>query len=132
MDRVDSCKVKEIKIENWNYLRRVLTLLRLQFQLSYFSLTIIYSHFVICQEKSGIEVFWRPVSNNASALVFFSRRTDMPYRYQTSLSKLNYTTGSYKVLYVFNVLHPLILHTNNSILSTYIFCADVQMIHLLP
>lgn len=50
-----------------------------------------------CQEKSGIEVFWRPLMNNASALVFFSRRTDMPYRYQTSLGKLNYTAGSYKV-----------------------------------
>lgn len=59
-----------------------------------------YSHFLVissCQEKSGIEVFWRPLSDNASALVFFSRRNDMPYRYQTSLSKLNYTTGSYKV-----------------------------------
>lgn len=49
------------------------------------------------QEKSGIEVFWRPLSKNASALLFFSRRTDMPYRYTTSLSKLNYTAGSYKV-----------------------------------
>lgn len=49
------------------------------------------------QEKSGIEVFWRALSANASALVFFSRRTDMPYRYKTSLSKLNYTSGYYKV-----------------------------------
>lgn len=49
------------------------------------------------QEKSGIEVFWRALSDNASALVFFSRRTDMPYRYKTSLSKLNYTSGYYKV-----------------------------------
>uniref|UniRef100_A0A3Q3WQ77 Alpha-galactosidase n=1 Tax=Mola mola TaxID=94237 RepID=A0A3Q3WQ77_MOLML len=55
----------------------------------------------IIKEKSAIEVFWRPLSNNASALVFFSRRTDMPYRYQTSLSKLNYTTGSYKIFDVF-------------------------------
>nr|XP_057912665.1 alpha-N-acetylgalactosaminidase [Doryrhamphus excisus] len=56
----------------------------------------------ILKEKSGIEVFWRPLSNDASALVFFSRRTDMPYRYQTSLSKLNYTSGSYKVHDVFS------------------------------
>uniref|UniRef100_A0A672GWF4 Alpha-galactosidase n=1 Tax=Salarias fasciatus TaxID=181472 RepID=A0A672GWF4_SALFA len=55
----------------------------------------------IVKEKSGIEVFWRPLSGDASALVFFSRRTDMPYRYQTSLSKLNYTTGSYKAFDVF-------------------------------
>lgn len=51
-----------------------------------------------CQEKNNINVFWRPLSNNASALVFFSRRNDMPYRYQTTLGKLNYTAGSYMVL----------------------------------
>ncbi|XP_026779085.2 alpha-N-acetylgalactosaminidase [Pangasianodon hypophthalmus] len=51
--------------------------------------------------NSGIEVFWRPLSNKASALVFFSRRTDMPYRYQTSLKALSYTPGSYKVYDVF-------------------------------
>ncbi|XP_041814536.1 alpha-N-acetylgalactosaminidase-like [Chelmon rostratus] len=55
----------------------------------------------IVKEKSGIEVFWRPLSNNASALVFFSRRNDMPYRYQTSLSKLNYSAGIYKIFDVF-------------------------------
>ncbi|CAK6962183.1 alpha-N-acetylgalactosaminidase-like [Scomber scombrus] len=55
----------------------------------------------IIKEKSGIEVFLRPLSSNTSALVFFSRRTDMPYRYQTSLSKLNYTTGSYKIFDIF-------------------------------
>lgn len=43
------------------------------------------------QEKSHIEVFKRPLSGEASALVFFSRRTDMPYRYHSSLSQLNYT-----------------------------------------
>ncbi|XP_029985158.1 alpha-N-acetylgalactosaminidase-like [Sphaeramia orbicularis] len=55
----------------------------------------------IVKEKSGIEVFLRPLSNNASALVFFSRRHDMPYRYQTTLSKLNYTTGRYKIIDVY-------------------------------
>ncbi|XP_056150645.1 alpha-N-acetylgalactosaminidase-like [Lampris incognitus] len=55
----------------------------------------------IIKEKSRIEVFWRPLLDDTSALVFFSRRTDMPYRYQTSLSKLNYTTGSYKVYDVY-------------------------------
>lgn len=51
------------------------------------------------QEKSGIEVFWRQLSDGASALVFFSRRVDMPYRYKTSLSKLSYLPGSYKVAF---------------------------------
>ncbi|XP_019947332.2 alpha-N-acetylgalactosaminidase [Paralichthys olivaceus] len=55
----------------------------------------------IVKEKSGIQVFWRPLSKNASALVFFSRRTDMPYRYKTSLSKLSFTSGSYKIIDVF-------------------------------
>ncbi|XP_042323691.1 alpha-N-acetylgalactosaminidase [Sceloporus undulatus] len=45
----------------------------------------------ILQEKSRIEVFLRPLSHSASALVFFSRRTDMPYRYTTSLARLNFT-----------------------------------------
>uniref|UniRef100_A0A8C3BBV4 Alpha-galactosidase n=1 Tax=Cairina moschata TaxID=8855 RepID=A0A8C3BBV4_CAIMO len=44
----------------------------------------------IVKEKSGIEVFLRPLSRAASALVFFSRRTDMPYRYTTSLAKLSF------------------------------------------
>ncbi|XP_015282997.1 PREDICTED: alpha-N-acetylgalactosaminidase [Gekko japonicus] len=48
----------------------------------------------ILQEKSHIEVFLRPLSNSASALVFFSRRTDMPYHYTTSLAKLNYTQNA--------------------------------------
>ncbi|CAG5928150.1 unnamed protein product [Menidia menidia] len=56
----------------------------------------------IVKEKSGIEVYWRPLSNNASALVFFSRRNDMPYRYTTSLRKLKYPTGSYKIFDVFS------------------------------
>ncbi|MCJ8743134.1 hypothetical protein PDJAM_G00090300 [Pangasius djambal] len=55
----------------------------------------------LIKESSDIEVFWRPLSNKASALVFFSRRTDMPYRYQTSLKVLSYTPGSYKVYDVF-------------------------------
>ncbi|KAL2309143.1 hypothetical protein Nmel_005326, partial [Mimus melanotis] len=41
-------------------------------------------------EKSHIEVFLRPLSQAASALVFFSRRTDMPFRYTTSLAKLHF------------------------------------------
>ncbi|KAG9329127.1 hypothetical protein JZ751_007547 [Albula glossodonta] len=50
----------------------------------------------LLKEKSRIEVFWRPLVDSASALVFFSRRTDMPYRYRTSLLNLGYPSGSYK------------------------------------
>ncbi|KAK2544192.1 hypothetical protein Q9966_002194 [Columba livia] len=42
------------------------------------------------EEKSHIEVFLRPLSQGASALVFFSRRTDMPFVYNTSLAKLHF------------------------------------------
>lgn len=35
-------------------------------------------------------MFLRPLSQAASALVFFSRRTDMPFRYTTSLAKLHF------------------------------------------
>ncbi|CAM9984442.1 unnamed protein product [Bubo scandiacus] len=44
----------------------------------------------IVKEKSHIEVFLRPLSQAASALVFFSRRTDMPFLYTTSLAKLHF------------------------------------------
>ncbi|XP_007939977.1 alpha-N-acetylgalactosaminidase [Orycteropus afer afer] len=47
----------------------------------------------ILKEKSHIEVYMRPLSSGASALVFFSRRTDMPYRYQSSLARLNFTSS---------------------------------------
>lgn len=39
-------------------------------------------------------MFLRPLSHSASALVFFSRRTDQPYRYTTSLGKLNFTANA--------------------------------------
>lgn len=35
-------------------------------------------------------MFLRPLSQGASALVFFSRRTDMPFVYNTSLAKLHF------------------------------------------
>uniref|UniRef100_A0A4W5QJQ0 Alpha-galactosidase n=1 Tax=Hucho hucho TaxID=62062 RepID=A0A4W5QJQ0_9TELE len=55
----------------------------------------------LLQERSLIEVYWRPLSQSASALVFLSRRQDMPYQYHTSLAKLNYTAGSYEAYDVF-------------------------------
>ncbi|MGH0189464.1 UNVERIFIED_CONTAM: hypothetical protein FKN15_035888 [Acipenser sinensis] len=51
--------------------------------------------------KSGIQVFLRPLSHSASSLVFLSRRTDMPFRYETSLRELNYTSGEYRAVDVF-------------------------------
>uniref|UniRef100_A0A8D0L4C2 Alpha-galactosidase n=1 Tax=Sphenodon punctatus TaxID=8508 RepID=A0A8D0L4C2_SPHPU len=48
----------------------------------------------ILKEKSRIEVFLRPLSDSANALVFFSRRTYMPFRYTTSLAKLNFTDNA--------------------------------------
>ncbi|XP_039621579.1 alpha-N-acetylgalactosaminidase [Polypterus senegalus] len=55
----------------------------------------------VIKEKSNIEVYLRPLAKSASAVVFFSRRTDMPYRYQTSLKNLNYTSGVYMAHDVF-------------------------------
>lgn len=43
------------------------------------------------QEKSYIEVYMRPLVGYSYALVFFSRRTDMPYHYRSSLAQLNFT-----------------------------------------
>lgn len=71
----------------------------------------------IIKEKSGIEVFWRPLSNGESAVVFFSRRTDMPYRYQTSLSKLNYTTSGYKIYDVYSNTATLLKDSTEFVVS---------------
>ncbi|CAJ1061512.1 alpha-N-acetylgalactosaminidase-like [Xyrichtys novacula] len=55
----------------------------------------------LLKEKSGIQVFWRPLSHSYIALVFLSLRRDMPYRYSTCLSKLNISAGVYQVYDVF-------------------------------
>lgn len=55
----------------------------------------------LLQEKSHIEVYWRPLVKSASALVFLNRRTDMPFLYRTSLAKLNYDAGNYQAYEVF-------------------------------
>ncbi|KAM8980983.1 alpha-N-acetylgalactosaminidase isoform 1-T3 [Sarcophilus harrisii] len=41
--------------------------------------------------KQKIDVFLRPLSKKAKAIVFFSRRVDMPYHFRTSLRALNFT-----------------------------------------
>ena len=45
------------------------------------------------QEKSHIEVYLRPLASEASAIVFFSRRMDMPYHYHSSLARLNFSSS---------------------------------------
>ncbi|XP_076006662.1 alpha-N-acetylgalactosaminidase-like [Genypterus blacodes] len=55
----------------------------------------------LLREKSHIEVYWRPLSQSASALVFLCRRQDMPFMYKSSLAKLNYSVGTYEVYDVF-------------------------------
>ncbi|KAG7246687.1 hypothetical protein CRUP_015145 [Coryphaenoides rupestris] len=54
------------------------------------------------QEKSRIDVYWRPLSHSSHALVFLSRRQDMPYSYQSSLAKLNFPAGTYEAHDVFS------------------------------
>lgn len=39
-------------------------------------------------------MFLRPLASETCALVFFSRRTDMPYRFRSSLAQLNFTSPS--------------------------------------
>ncbi|XP_062931601.1 alpha-N-acetylgalactosaminidase-like [Cynocephalus volans] len=57
----------------------------------------------ILKERSRIEVYLRPLSNKASAVVFFSRRIDMPYRYHTSLARLNFSgSTTYEAQNVFS------------------------------
>ncbi|KAG7249632.1 hypothetical protein CRUP_028036, partial [Coryphaenoides rupestris] len=53
-------------------------------------------------EKSRIDVYWRPLSHSSHALVFLSRRQDMPYSYQSSLAKLNFPAGTYEAHDVFS------------------------------
>ncbi|KAG7235475.1 hypothetical protein INR49_002610 [Caranx melampygus] len=65
---------------------------------------IMYACVCVCvceQEKSRIEVYWRPLSQLASSLVFLSRRTDMPQLYRCSLEKLKYKSGNYEAYDVF-------------------------------
>lgn len=72
----------------------------------------------LVKEQSGIEVFWRPLSKGTSALVFFSRREDMPFRYQNSLGRLNYTAGVYQIydIYAEKPL-PMLKDSTNFVVS---------------
>lgn len=48
---------------------------------------------MILKEKSLIQVFKRPLWGDSNVIVFFSRRTDMPFRYHSSLAKLNFSSS---------------------------------------
>ncbi|KAJ8290916.1 hypothetical protein GJAV_G00019160 [Gymnothorax javanicus] len=85
----------------------------------------------LLQEKSRIEVFWRPLSDSASALVFFSRRTDMPYRYKNTLQQLSYKDGSYQVFDVFNE-EPMPILTHDEVFTVSINPSGVVMWLLSP
>ncbi|XP_058047863.1 alpha-N-acetylgalactosaminidase [Ahaetulla prasina] len=86
----------------------------------------------ILQEKSQIEVFLRPLSHSASALLFFSRRTDMPYRYTTSLAQLNFTANAvYEAqdVYTSEIISDLKIATNFTVV---INPSGVVMWYLYP
>ncbi|NXU70882.1 NAGAB acetylgalactosaminidase, partial [Oreotrochilus melanogaster] len=86
----------------------------------------------IVKEKSHIEVFLRPLSNDASALVFFSRRTDMPFRYTTSLDKLHFPEdGVYEVEDVYSGQIISGLKTGDSF-TVVINPSGVVMWYLIP
>lgn len=50
-------------------------------------------------------MFLRPLSHAASTLVFFSRRTDMPFLYTTSLAKLHFPEDAMYEVSPTGVLH---------------------------
>ncbi|XP_043823120.1 alpha-N-acetylgalactosaminidase [Dromiciops gliroides] len=86
----------------------------------------------VLKTKHEIEVFVRPLSNNTSAIVFFSRRTDMPYRYKTTLGSLNFTdSASYEVqdVYTGNIISGL---TPDTRFTVIINPSGVVMWYLYP
>ncbi|XP_072723999.1 alpha-N-acetylgalactosaminidase isoform X2 [Ciconia boyciana] len=86
----------------------------------------------IVKEKSHIEVFLRPLSHAASALVFFSRRTDMPFLYTTSLAKLHFPEDAvYEVQDVYSGKIISGLKTGDSF-SVVINPSGVVMWYLYP
>uniref|UniRef100_K7E0I7 Alpha-galactosidase n=1 Tax=Monodelphis domestica TaxID=13616 RepID=K7E0I7_MONDO len=86
----------------------------------------------VLKTKHHIEVFVRPLSKDASAVVFFSRRTDMPYRYRTSLGALNFTGHAlYEAqdVYTENVISGL---TRDTDFTVVINPSGVVMWHVYP
>ncbi|XP_049628407.1 alpha-N-acetylgalactosaminidase-like [Suncus etruscus] len=48
----------------------------------------------VIKDQNHIEVFLRPLANQAFAIVFFSRHTIKPYQYSSSLAQLNLTDAT--------------------------------------
>lgn len=77
-------------------------------------------------------MFLRPLASETCALVFFSRRTDMPYRFHSSLAQLNFTGSSmYEAqdVYTGNVISGLRTETNFTVV---INPSGVVMWYLYP
>nr|KAF6496597.1 alpha-N-acetylgalactosaminidase [Rousettus aegyptiacus] len=86
----------------------------------------------ILKEKSYIEVYMRPLVGYSYALVFFSRRTDMPYHYRSSLAQLNFTgSGLHEAqnVYTGDVISGLRTETNFTVV---INPSGVVMWYLYP
>uniref|UniRef100_A0A8C6STJ4 Alpha-galactosidase n=1 Tax=Neogobius melanostomus TaxID=47308 RepID=A0A8C6STJ4_9GOBI len=83
------------------------------------------------KEKTKIEVYWRPLVDAASALVFLSRRSDMPYHYHTSLEKLGFGKGNYEVYDVFEGSKPKPLNSTEQF-TVSINPSGVVMWYLKP
>ncbi|XP_020838421.1 alpha-N-acetylgalactosaminidase [Phascolarctos cinereus] len=86
----------------------------------------------ILRTEDAIEVYVRPLSRKASAIVFFSRRTDMPYRYHTTLRSLNFTDSPlYEAqdVYTENVVSGLTVDTKFTVV---INPSGVVMWYLYP
>ncbi|XP_072317485.1 alpha-N-acetylgalactosaminidase-like [Eucyclogobius newberryi] len=85
----------------------------------------------LLKEKSRIEVYWRPLVDSASAVVFLSRRSDMPFLYRTTLGKLGYGAGHYQVYDVFSESKLKTLNSTETF-SVSINPSGVVMWHLQP
>ncbi|XP_055993494.1 alpha-N-acetylgalactosaminidase [Sorex fumeus] len=86
----------------------------------------------IIQDPDHIEVFLRPLVNRTFAVVFFSRRTDMPYRYHISLDRLisnNSTVYEAQDVYTGAIISNL-KHTTN--VTVTINPSGVVMWYLYP
>ncbi|XP_059921171.1 alpha-N-acetylgalactosaminidase-like [Gadus macrocephalus] len=85
----------------------------------------------LLQELGHIEVYWRPLSHSANALVFLSLRQDMPYLYQNSLANLNFPAGSFEAYDVFSgkTLSGL---TDHTIFTVSINPSGVVMWYVYP
>ncbi|XP_027730175.1 alpha-N-acetylgalactosaminidase [Vombatus ursinus] len=86
----------------------------------------------ILKTQDAIEVYVRPLSRKASAIVFFSRRTDMPYRYHTTLRSLSFTDSllyEAQDVYTENIISGLTADTNFTVV---INPSGVVMWYLYP